>query len=494
MHRPLQRRLMHPACALVALSFVLGCASDASPPPGAPQSPAPAEPSGFFELFEARGLTGSTYYVSGSGSDANDGLSQERPLRTLQAAHDRTEPGDQVLVMNGTYENTTDDWRPVLLVHRSGTAKNWIRYAALPGHTPHIKFHASGGIRIRDAAYIVVSGLTIEGNRVSSGLTASEVESWSKNQDFTWDKRINGSGITVQWDWDDATRQRTDGFSHHVIIENNVVFDCPGGGISTNTADYIIIRGNTVHHNAYFSPWQTSGISLYQQWNSDSSTGYKNFVLDNVTYANANYVRYPGKDKVTDGNGIIIDDFRNIQTEADAIKQYRDPYVGRTLVGNNLSYENGACCIQLYLTDHVDVVNNTCFENGRVEDTRCELSAADVRDVRLSNTIVQPLQGQPAVRVVAWFESKYGPIENVYLDGALVPDLATSGIPSDLGATNVIAGDPAFVDPARGNFRLSPQSAAVNGGSGALFMPKDLEGTARPQGAGVDLGAYELRQ
>jgi hypothetical protein len=58
----------------------------------------------------------------------------------------------------------------------------------------------------------------------------------------------------------------------------------------------------------------------------------------------------------------------------------------------------------------------------------------------------------------------------------------------------VIAGDPAFVDPARGNFRLSPQSAAVNGGSGALFMPKDLEGTARPQGAGVDLGAYELRQ
>ena len=50
----------------------------------------------------------------------------------------------------------------------------------------------------------------------------------------------------------------------------------------------------------------------------------------------------------------------------------------------------------------------------------------------------------------------------------------------------------AFVSAAEGDFRLAPGSAAIDAGTSMPgILDRDIEGTARPQGAGVDLGAYE---
>ena len=51
-------------------------------------------------------VTGKTYYVSGTGNDSSDGLSQATAFRTLQHAGDLTQPGDTVYAMNGTYTNS----------------------------------------------------------------------------------------------------------------------------------------------------------------------------------------------------------------------------------------------------------------------------------------------------------------------------------------------------------------------------------------------------
>jgi hypothetical protein len=54
-----------------------------------------------------------------------------------------------------------------------------------------------------------------------------------------------------------------------------------------------------------------------------------------------------------------------------------------------------------------------------------------------------------------------------------------------------VTADPKFVDAAGGNFRLQAGSPALSIAEAGYVPAKDVEGTARPQGAGPDLGAYE---
>lgn len=53
-----------------------------------------------------------------------------------------------------------------------------------------------------------------------------------------------------------------------------------------------------------------------------------------------------------------------------------------------------------------------------------------------------------------------------------------------------LSGDPLFVDPAAGDYHLAAGSPAVDAGTN-VGVTTDLDGVARPQGAGFDIGAYE---
>jgi len=58
------------------------------------------------------------------------------------------------------------------------------------------------------------------------------------------------------------------------------------------------------------------------------------------------------------------------------------------------------------------------------------------------------------------------------------------------GGSHSLTGDPAFVDPSADDYRLGKGSAAIDAGIDT-GITHDLDGTARPQGNGVDIGAYE---
>jgi hypothetical protein len=61
------------------------------------------------------------------------------------------------------------------------------------------------------------------------------------------------------------------------------------------------------------------------------------------------------------------------------------------------------------------------------------------------------------------------------------------------GTTNLMV-DPQFVDPLAGNYRLKPTSPAVNAAmpSTGVSTDHDHDGTPRPQGPALDIGAFEL--
>jgi hypothetical protein len=86
-----------------------------------------------------------TYYVSGTGNDANTGLSTTAAFRTIQHAADLTNPGDTVEATNGTYASVA--------VSRSGNASGLRTYGAYQG-SPTITLASSdnNGINISATA------------------------------------------------------------------------------------------------------------------------------------------------------------------------------------------------------------------------------------------------------------------------------------------------------------------------------------------------------
>jgi hypothetical protein len=57
-----------------------------------------------------------------------------------------------------------------------------------------------------------------------------------------------------------------------------------------------------------------------------------------------------------------------------------------------------------------------------------------------------------------------------------------------------ISSDPLFRDPDNGDFSLMPRSRAINTGTTSGAPVDDIEGTPRPQGEGIDMGAYEATE
>ncbi|NCA82365.1 MAG: right-handed parallel beta-helix repeat-containing protein [Opitutae bacterium] len=55
-----------------------------------------------------------------------------------------------------------------------------------------------------------------------------------------------------------------------------------------------------------------------------------------------------------------------------------------------------------------------------------------------------------------------------------------------------VAGDPLFADASAGDYHLAAGSPCLNTGTASGAPAADLDGTPRPQGAGFDMGAYEL--
>jgi parallel beta-helix repeat protein len=442
--------ILSPRLFVLLSLFVLlaGCAAPANPEPTVPEStaPEPVATVSEFATFEPRG-GGKTFYVSGEGNDSNNGLSKNNPFRTLQKAADLTQPGDTVLVMNGTYTKTLEDKQSednsVLRITRSGTAKRYIIYRAMDGHTPKIFVDFNyAGIRV-NASYIVIDGFTVEGNLPN--LSFEEANALARGTDEAaalQNYKYNSNGIGS---FPDAENPAT---IHHLIFRNNTVFNHPGGGIFSNGSDYVRIENNTVYNNSYYSAYANSGISFYKSTAIDNKTDFKMFIRNNKIFKNENKVPFwfsnttnPAQRVITDGNGIIIDDSRNTQGTPNIV------YTGKFLINNNVVFDNGGRGINVFSSNGVVARNNTTFENGRTPGFT-EIAVGDADDVKFIENIFvsrpdrEPILEFNATNVV--FE------RNLFEVGSETP-----GVP---GSTNLIKNGDFATDLSNWNLVVNPSA------------------------------------
>ena len=411
--------------------------------------------------------TGKSFYVAHGGNDGNPGT-EAQPWVTLGWAAKTLQPGETVLVKDGTYSG--------VYLTRSGEPGRPITFRSAPGAKPDIVITEINrpGFLLEGASYIDIDGFNLD-YRVP-GVENAGGERWE-------------GGITIKSN--DYGEKRV--YAHHVNVTNNRVRGFPGGGIGSGQADYVTIEGNTIWETARWSKYDTSAISLYQSRDVDQAAGFHHIIRANTVFNNENRVPGTGigNTTTTDGNCIIIDDGRNTQ-KFQGDKTTYPAFTGATLVENNICADNGGRGVNVFSSDNVLIRNNTFYQNGRTPDLDSEVSVLAASNVRVVNNIIVPRDGQRATSVYDGDVAEYR-VSNVVFANNLY---FGSGKLTQRGASDLVA-DPKFVSPSldvnTANFRLQPGSPAIDRALLADSPAFDVGGLPRPVGAGPDIGAWEAR-
>lgn len=382
------------------------------------------------------------YVDAVKGNNANSG-SQQSPLKTIGAATGKLSPGTTVYVNNGTYNESVG-------INTSGNASTWITFQATPGQKPVI--NAKG------------SGFRVTGNYI----------------------KITGFNIT-------ATENGIEGNNnHHMQIMNNIVHDCGCTGIGGVRTDYMYIENNVTYRNSFTSPYQCSGISIYQAVDSDNNSDFHNIIRGNISYANENKVKPSGGGNITDGNGIIIDDFRNTQKIVPGSKV---PYRASTLVENNIVFGNGGRGIHVFESDNTTVRNNTSYKNLKTPGLgrgNGEINVARSKNSFFYNNIAYA--SDPSFIAFNDVYTSGNRWDNNLAFGGLV-SVGKNNSNAVFSTTNIVGKDPQFTSPDNGanasNFTVATRSPAIDSGSTAKGALTDIVNKKRPIGTQSDIGVHE---
>lgn len=344
------RSLLKQLTVLMSLVIFVGCSSDDPIPAPEPEKPDP------------KPETTKVYYISPTGEDTNNGLTSNTPWKTFAKVLASIKPGDVVNLMNGNYNTSLGPLIELLPIH-SGTEDKYITFKAMDGHKPVIVAYGNvWNAMIINASYVIVDGIEFMGyNQYLTYEDAYQVyeEYMAGGRDWAKIAAYNTNAVTIGGPSKDSK------LPHHVIVRNCTVHDFPGGGLSAIQADYVTFENNMVYNNAWYMMYGGSGISVLCPYNSDeNSADYKIVIKNNFCHTNKTMIPWNNIQKLSDGNGIIID-INNRPYDGGVIEDGK-PYGGRTLVQGNVSINNGGSGIHSFKANHVDILYNTAYHNGTV--------------------------------------------------------------------------------------------------------------------------------
>ncbi len=404
---------------------------------------------GWFWLALAAPAGAVDYYVKNGGANANDGLSVATAWATLAQAAAVVLPGDTVRVLDGNYQGFD--------LRRSGTSGSPITFRA---EGPNVRITADNGvtpdgINVENAAHVVIDGFVVD-QRTRAGIRVAVSQ-------FVTVRNCH-AGFNGRWGI-------FSGFADDLTIENNETHDSidEHGIYVSNSGDRPIIRGNLVYDN------HANGIHM----NGDKSQGGDGLISGALVERNVIHGNGAGG-----GSGINMDG------------------VTDSRVQNNLLYDNHASGISLYRIDGAagssgnTVVNNTII--NAADGRWCVNITGGSTDNTVVNNILYNFHSfRGAITIDAasrpGFVSDYNSLMDRFSTngGSSVIDLpAWQALGYDAHSFLAVPADH-FVSPGV-DFHLLASSPAVDAGTSANAPVTDIDGTPRPIGGGVDVGAYEL--
>jgi hypothetical protein len=379
------------------------------------------------QLMFGAAAQATTYYVAPAGLDTNPGTS-DQPFLTIQHAADLVNPGDAVIARDGTYTGGGLGYgNPMIHVTRSGTADAPITFRSE---------HRWGAV----------------------------LDGQNNSTDHCW--MIEASYLTVQ-DFE------IKGFRSSGFMLN-------AAGVTTN----VTIRGNHIHH-----------ISNAYNETPDGLDGcFDNERCQYITY-DANAIHDVGRT----GGAPNMDLDHGIYTCGD-----------HNRITNNLIYNcTAGWDVQVAGYDTVDdlVVSNNTLAWGQhqtqivVWEGSTGRGTLGVTNLTIQNNIFYaPIPDHNAIQICSFSPGGCGSQGTYFSHFTIRNNLEFGGMlgvyddcPAVTASGNIIGADPRFVhaDDPLYNFHLQAGSPAVDVGIADLAPGADLDYTARPLGAGIDLGAYE---
>jgi hypothetical protein len=412
-----------------------------------------------------------TLFASPSGNDSNSGSTSSSP-KTFSGAAAASQPGSVVCLLAGTYNLSSTFYPPT-----SGSPSSWITFQPsgngavnflwTAGATGQPMFKLGNGSFPSGAAYLEFKGFNLDG------------------QNFAADGFFCQGG-------------------HHVRFIANSINNTGGSGVGAVNCDYLTSDHNLINHNGYLYGW-TSAISYNSaQW-FDNYPGFHNIVSNNIITG-----EFDGSGNHTDGNGIILD-------LSNGSYNYSSANTPPALIINNVVYGNGGRCIQANVVTNFWIVNNTCYKNdldtslGNVGSftTQNSNNGYFINNIAVSVAGNNPSYDQESSNAnIKYYADMYsGSSPNFsYSDPSqlinanplflLPPSLSIGGYttslaPSLLGSALTLT---PLLSPALGS-GIDPSTLSGLPANIVSDLKKyiytDINGKARPQGGGSDLGAFQ---
>jgi hypothetical protein len=298
--------------------------------------------------------------------------------------------------------------------------------------------------------------------------------------------------------------------SSHISVENCYTYNTVSSGIGVWNSDNVIVRGNEVelacndgsqecitiaitdqfevsyNHVHHGGPGNNGGEGIDIKDGSSNGT-----VLGNVVHhMNRLGIYVDSWDKHTFNIDVFANRVYENQGSGFAVAAEAGGLLENVRIFNNESFRNLYAGFTVggwgepvpsHPIANVLVINNTFWSNGTDGwGPAVVVENPDADDIVIRNNLMsqngftQMEVDQVGLNLTVEFNLFFG-------DG------------SPYG-TDVVTGDPMLADPAGGDFHLLAGSPAIDAGSSVDAPPDDFGGTSRPQGAGIDIGAYELVQ
>jgi hypothetical protein len=405
---------------------------------------------------------GNSYYVASTGSDTNAGTSNA-PWATLQHAADTVSTGDTVIVRAGHYKGFAMDPESTA----DGHSDNPILFRAEPDviiDQPNDT--KNNGINLERSSYIIIDGFTIQP-------TGS---SWNHGIRCT-----SGTGVVVRFNHvlmrDSDVLGIFSSFMTDWVVEFNEVTGSNDAGIYTsNSALRAVIRANRVH--------DTAGMGIHN--NGDASMTPSVPLNPDAVFGQITQSLIDANEIVNTAGGLAL--------SCDGVQHSR--------IQNNLIYNiSRGKGISLFQVDAAGPSNDNVVINNTIVMAAGTQSAILVKQGATGNVIYNNIalggggtSGGLSICDTCVVTSDYNLVndrmsasdEDTFV--SLAQWQAQTGNDTHSAVTSAAQ---LFASPATGDYHLAAGCAAIDAATSNQAPGWDREGTTRPQGAGVDIGAYE---